>query len=118
MTIQRILSFSGTDKHLETGFPKNTGGWNVEETERIVAWLEEPANLRRTQKGSGKKKLSWLKSIVTQIPTRTLSQVTYKYDNLKRAHRDAVQLANSSGWGLDESTLREGMSSICGMYFS
>jgi len=80
----------------------------------MVSWLEEPINLRRTQKGSGEKKSSWLKSIATRIPTRTESQVTYKFDNLKRAHRDTVRLANSSGWGLDERSLRNSESSIRG----
>jgi len=94
---------------------KNTGDWSLKETERIVSWLEEPMNLRRTQKGSGEKKSSWLKSIAALIPTRTESQVTYKFDNLKRAHRDTVRLANSSGWGLDESSLRNNESSIRGM---
>ena len=93
---------------------KNTGDWSLEETAKIVSWLEEPSNLRRTQKGSGEKKGSWLKSIAALIPTRTESQVTYKFDNLKRAHRDTVRLANSSGWGLDEESLRNSESSIRG----
>ncbi|RPA92794.1 hypothetical protein L873DRAFT_1847559 [Choiromyces venosus 120613-1] len=91
---------------------KNTGDWSLEETEKIVSWLEEPINLRQTQKGSGEKKSSWLKSIAALIPTKTESQVTYKFDNLKHAHRDTVHLANSSGWGLDDSNLKDCESSI------
>jgi len=93
---------------------KNTGDWSLEETEKIVSWLEEPISLRRTQKGSGEKKSSWLKSISALIPTQTESQVTYKFDNLKQAQRDTVRLANSSGWGLDEESLRNSESSIRG----
>jgi hypothetical protein len=93
---------------------KNTGDWSMEETEQIVNWLEEPVNLSRTRKGSGEKKISWMRSIAENIPTRSETQVTYKYDNLKRAHRDTVQLANSSGWGLDEKSINSGTTSIKG----
>jgi hypothetical protein len=60
--------------------------------------------------------MSWMRAIADNIPTRSETQVTYKYDNLKRAHRDAVQMINSSGWGLDKESINSGNGTIKGIY--
>jgi hypothetical protein len=92
----------------------NNLDWSKDEIEQIVAWLEEPANLRKTKKCSGKTKWSYIKLIAQTIPTRSEAQVGYKFDNLKKAYREAVKLSDQSCWGLGEEHKIDGVSSLRG----
>lgn len=95
----------------------NSSDWTKQEMEKIVLWLEDPTNLRRTQKGSGETKKRWMNAIASTISSRSEAQVGYKFDNLKKSYREALKLADQSGWGLDEEDLRTG-SSLHGMSLS
>lgn len=92
----------------------NSSDWTKQEIEKIVLWLEDPTNLRRTQKGSGETKKRWINAIASTISSRSEPQVGYKFDNLKKSYREALRLADQSGWGLNEEDLRTG-SSLHGM---
>jgi len=92
----------------------NSSDWTKQEIEKIVIWLEDPTNVRRTQKGSGETKKRWINAIASTISSRTEAQVGYKFDNLKKSYREALRLADQSGWGLDEEDLQRG-SSLHGM---
>ncbi|KAG0125734.1 hypothetical protein HOY82DRAFT_542986 [Tuber indicum] len=70
--------------------------------------LEDPIKLRRTQKGSGETKKHWISAMASTIPSRSETQVGYKYNNLKKAYREALKVADQSGWGLGEEDLLNG----------
>lgn len=96
-------------KHTNTDtMESNSGDWSKSEIEQIVLWLEDPIKLRRTQKGSGETKKHWISLIASTIPSRSEAQVGYKYDNLKKSYREALRLADQSGWGLGEEDLING----------
>jgi len=83
----------------------NSSDWSKSEIELIVRWLEDPIQLRRTQKGSGETKKHWISAIASTISSRSEAQVGYKFDNLKKSYREALKLADQSGWGLGEEDL-------------
>ena len=80
----------------------NSDDWSKSEIEQIVLWLEHPIKLHRTQKGSGETKKHWISSIASTIHSCSEAQVGYKYNNLKKSYREALMLADQSGWGLGE----------------
>ncbi|KAG0126310.1 hypothetical protein HOY82DRAFT_542698 [Tuber indicum] len=98
--------------------------WSTEETEALIEWLEEPANLRKAKKGSGVVKKQIVKEIVAKITTKPEVKVGYKYDNLLKSYREAVKMNSQSGWGLSgedldegKKTLREKILSRCPFFF-
>ena len=88
--------------------------WTHSEQEELIQWLEEPQNLRKTKKGSGISKKAIIAEIATQIATKPLIKVGYKYDNLMKSYRAAVALNNQLGWGLSEGDLNIGRSNLRG----
>jgi len=80
--------------------------WTKEEIEKIVIWLEDSANRRRKQKGSGEIKKRGISTIASTISSRLEAHIGYHFDNLKKSYREAVRLANQSGWGLNEEDLK------------
>ena len=90
--------------------------WITSETEALIAWLEEPENLRKTKKGSGVSKKQIIKEMAAKIPTKPEIKVGYKYDNLLKSYREAVKLNSQSGWGLSMGDLDEGKKSLRGSF--
>jgi len=60
--------------------------WTQTEQEQLIQWLEDPENLRKTNKGSGVSKKAIISEIAAQIPTKPPVKVSYKYDNLMKSY--------------------------------
>jgi len=67
------------------------------------------------KKESGISKKIIIADITTQIPTKRLIKIGYKYANLMKSYGAAVKVNNESGWGLREKDLDDGGRSLRGM---
>ncbi|KAL7269485.1 hypothetical protein RUND412_007848, partial [Rhizina undulata] len=75
--------------------------------EKIIIWLKDAANFTHTKGKSGETKGVWMQDITSLFPNRSYKQVYDKFNNYKKAWKEAHNWIKQTGWGLMESDFQE-----------
>ncbi|KAL7271346.1 hypothetical protein RUND412_005906 [Rhizina undulata] len=79
--------------------------WTAGDMEKIVLWLEDPVNLARTKGRTRETKSTWMRDLALLFPTRSFKQVYDKFDNYKKAWKEAHNWNKQPGWGVTEENM-------------